>query len=373
MTQSHKHHYVPEWYQRKFMLDGQNSYFRLDLSPETIRTPTGKIIKKGQVLSKGPTKFFYETDLYTTKYFNAENDDIEKYLFGKIDTDGSAAIEAMASEDWMREIHTHIVNYYEYLDAQRLRTPKGLHWLTKVLNPTSYNDLLIGMQQVRRMHCTMWAEASMEILSANESSTKFIVSDNPVTLYNSVFYPGNQQCTFPYDPGIELKGTRTIFALDLNHCAVLTNLEYARSPGKLKASKPRTNPRYYDNTIIKYDDIIREREIKEDQVLAINYILKMRADRYIAAANADWLYPERYLKKKDWGSFDKVFVSKSTKLYGRDGQIFISGKDGRLIATQDDFGREPKSKEEWDEKERQSKAMNEHVMRLLQKGKESNN
>lgn len=76
MTQSHKHHYVPEWYQRRFMLDGKNSYFRLDLSPETIRTPAGRIIKKGEVLSKGPNKFFYETDLYTTKYFNIENDEV---------------------------------------------------------------------------------------------------------------------------------------------------------------------------------------------------------------------------------------------------------------------------------------------------------
>lgn len=125
---------MPEWYQRRFMHYGQNSYFRLDLSPEMIRTPAGRTIKKGEVLSKGPNKFFYETDLYTTKYFNIENDDIEKYLFGRIDTDGSAAIAAMASDDWMRKIHPHIVKYYEYLDAQRLRTPKGLYWLTKVLN-----------------------------------------------------------------------------------------------------------------------------------------------------------------------------------------------------------------------------------------------
>lgn len=68
-----------------------------------------------------------------------------------------------------------------------------------------------------------------------------------------------------------------------------------------------------------------------------------------------------------------MFVSNSTKLYGRDGQIFIGGKDGQLIATQDDFGRTPKSKEEWEEKEKQAQSMHEHVMRLLQKEKESNN
>jgi len=369
MTQSHKHHYVPEWYQRGFMFDGQKSYFRLDLSPETIKRPDGKTIKKGEILTKGPTRFFYEKDLYTTKYFEHENDDIERYLFGKIDTDGAAAIPAMASPDWMKLIHPHIVNYFEYMDAQRLRTPKGLNWLIQETKPKDYNDLLMKMQEVRRMHCTMWAEASMEIVSANESDVKFIVSDSPVTFYNSVFYPGNIKCKFPADPEIYLKGTRTIFPLDMNHCAILTNVEYARNPGKLKASKPRTNPRYFDETIIKYDDIIRERELDTQQVLSINYILKSRATKYIAAANEDWLFPEKHLKKNDWGSFDKIFISNSTKLFGRDKEIFIGGKGGKLIATQDEFGRKPKSKKEWLEKEKQAQAMKDHVMKLLAKEK----
>lgn len=76
MKQSHKHHYVPEWYQRRFMLDGQKAYFRLDLSPEVIKRPDGKIIRKGEILNKGPSKFFYEIDLYTTNYFGHQNDDI---------------------------------------------------------------------------------------------------------------------------------------------------------------------------------------------------------------------------------------------------------------------------------------------------------
>lgn len=371
MQQSHKHHYVPEWYQNRFMLSGQTAYYRLDLSPEIIKTPTGKVIKKGEVLCKGPNKFFYEVDLYTTRYFNIENDEIEKYLFGKIDTEGAEAISAMASPNWMREIHPHILNYYEYLDAQRLRAPKGLSWLIELLKPKNYNDLLFKMQEIRRLHCTMWAEASMEIVSAEKSNVKFIVSDNPVTLYNSVFYPANKKCKFPFDPGIELKGTRTIFPLDLNHCAILTNTEYARSPGKFKAAKLRTNPRYFDQTIIKYDDIIRERKLNEQQILSINYILKSRAQRYIAAAKKEWLYPEKLLKKKDWSTLDKVFVSKSVKLLGRDSEIFIGGKDGKLMATQDEFGRKPKSKKEWVEKERQAQAMHEHVMKLLKK-EESN-
>ncbi|WP_323847031.1 hypothetical protein [Microbulbifer magnicolonia] len=353
------------------MLNGQTAYYRLDLSPERIITPDGREVKKGEVLVKGPGKFFFEIDLYTTKYFGVENDDIEKYLFGRIDTDGSAAVAALSSQNWMREIHDHILNYYEYMDAQRLRTPKGLSWLIGLVKPKNYNDLLIGMQKIRRMHCTMWVEASMEVVSAGNSDTKFVVTDNPVTLYNPAFYPGSKQCKFPHDPGIHLKGTRTIFPLDLNHCAILTNIEYARSPGKLKAGKPRTNPRYFDNTIANYDDIIRERDLDEQQVLAINYILKSRAKRYVAAARRDWLFPEKGLKKKDWATLDRVFISKSVKLLGRGKEIFIGGADGRLIATQDEFGRKPKSRKEWNEKEKQVQAMHDHVMKLLRREKES--
>ncbi|MCI5121032.1 MAG: DUF4238 domain-containing protein [Candidatus Electrothrix sp. AUS4] len=256
---------------------------------------------------------------------------------------------------------------YSGIAAQRLRTPKGLAWLIKILQPRSYNELLIRMQEVRRMHCAMWIEASMEIVTANNSKTKFIVSDNPVTLYNQNFYPKCKRCLFPYDPGIELKGTRTIFPLDLEHCAILTNLEYARSPGRYKASKTRTNARYFDNTLCMYDDIIRERDFNEQQVLTVNYILKSRAQQFIAAAKKDWLYPEKYLKKRDWRNFDKTFVSKSVKLLGRDGEIFIGGEDGNLLAYQDEFGRKPNSRKEWEEKKRHAQDIYNRVIKKLQK------
>jgi len=368
MSISHRHHYVPKWYQRRFMTEGKTSYYCLNLFPEQIKTPKG-VIKKGELLIKGVDKLFYEIDLNTTKFFDIENDDIEKYLFGDIDAKGTLAIDAMASSDWIKKIHDHILNYYEYMDAQRLRTPKGLAWVKKTLQAKDHNDVLLKMQIIRKMHCTMWLEASMEIVSAKNSPIKFIVSDNPVTLYNSSFYPESKECIFPFDPEIKLKGTRTIFPLDMNHCAILTNLEYARNP--IKAKEARTNPRYFDTTIINYNDIIRDRCLDKQQVLAINYILKKRAHRYIAAAEKDWLYPELYLSRKDWKGLDKVFISetKNFNLMGTGGEIFVGGKNGKLIATQDEFGRKPKSKKEWDEKEKHAQKLNEDLMKLLAKEK----
>ena len=367
MQQSHRHHYVPEWYQRRFMLEGQTAYYRLDLQPETIKTPNGKVIKKKEILHKGPTRFFYESDLYTTRFYGVENDDIEKRLFGKIDTDGALALDAITSGDWMRKIHSHFTNFFEYMDAQRLRTPKGLNWLTYVTKAKNYNDLLIHMQRVRQMHCTMWVEGVMEIVSAENSEIKFIISDNPVTLYNPVFYPANKACEFPLDPGIHLVGTRTIFPLDLNTCAIITNLEYARSPGRNKANKQRKNARFFDRTIARYDDIIRDRKLNSRGVAALNYIIKSRAHRYIASANKDWLYPEKSIKSNDWFNLDKTLLTRKFRLLGRNGEVFIAGKDGKLMATQDDFGNKPKSKSEWDEKEKQMLAMKEHVENLLRK------
>ncbi len=367
MSRSYKHHYVPEWYQRGFMLENQTAYHRLDLSPRIVIKPDGTKHKIGEIKTKGPNKFLYVIDLYTTKYFGAENDDIEKYLFGQIDTRGALALKALVSENWMNELHNEILNFFEYMDAQKLRTPKGLSWLIKTLKPKNYNDLLYNMQYVRRMNCTMWVEATMEIVSAEESDVKFIVSDTPVTTYNSKCDLSSQHCMYPNDPGIELIGTRTIFPIDLNNCVILTNLEYIRSPKKTNGMKVRTNARFFDDTIINYNDIIRGRKLDREAVLSINYIMKKRANRYIAAANKEWLFPEKELSDVDWTKLDDVLISDKFLSKGYPGEIFVGGKDGKLIATQDEFGRKPKTKEEWEAKERQAFAMEKHVHKLLEK------
>jgi hypothetical protein len=369
MNKSHKHHYVPEWYQRRFMLNRQTAYYRLDLYPELIVTPDGITIKKGELYCKGPSKFFYEIDLYTTEYFEQKNDDIERYLFGKIDKIGSLALKAMASNNW-NELHLYFSNFYEYMSVQKLRTPKGLNWMLSTLRPKNYNELLHVMQRIRHMNCVMWCEAVMEVVSAEDSDVKFIVSDTPVTSYNPVCYPESKYCKFPNDPPIELQGTRTIFPLDLNHCVILTNLEYARCPGRFKALKSRTNPRFFDQTFARYDNIIRGRKLDRQSVLGINYILKNRAMRFIAAAKEEWLYPEQYLYKDGWGILDKILISKEFQFLGRGGETFFAGKNGELIAMQDDFGRKSRNLKEWEEKEKRLKELQNTAQRLIKKSKQ---
>jgi len=373
MDRSFKHHYVPIWYQKGFMLKKQTAYHQLDLHPETINIkPNGEEVKEKALKKKGPGKLFFEVDLYTTKYFGVENDEIEKRLFGKIDAQGSLALPALVSKNWIKELHPHFVNFFEYMDAQKIRTPKGLNWILSVLKPSDYNELLHKMQYVRRMHCTMWVEATMEIVSAEDSDVKFIVSDTPITTYNSACDLTSSHCNFPYDPGIELIGTRTIFPIDLNHCVILTNLEYTKSPEKTDGMKTRTNARFFDDTIANYTDIHRGRKLDKESVLGINYILKKRANKYIAAANKEWLYPEKYITVKSWSELDRILISDKFKSMGYPGEIFMGGENGKLLMTQDEFGRKPKTQEEWAKKEKQAQDMNKHVKMLLDKERKSN-
>ena len=52
-------------------------------------------------------------------------------------------------------------------------------------------------------------------------------------------------------------------------------------------------------------DIQFGRELEEDEVLRINLILKLRATRYIAAAEEEWLYPEKRVSAQHWSKLDE--------------------------------------------------------------------
>ncbi len=45
------------------------------------------------------------------------------------------------------------------------------------------------------------------------------------------------------------------------------------------------------------------RSLNEEEVRQINFIIKSRAHRYIAAGQEEWLYPEEYVSKSDWNGY----------------------------------------------------------------------
>jgi len=336
-------HYVPSSYQRRFISSGKKLHY-LVLDPYK-NLPDGRKKKCNELYEEGPknTKFFCEKDLYTTNFFGNRNEDIETFLFGKIDGNVPDALDGLAENDPYR-LHKYFQYIFEYIDAQKLRTPKGLDWIRSNYFQLTKNELLLEMQSLRTMHCTMWVEGVMEIVSAENSDVKFIVSDHPVTIYNYACSPDSEVCEYPNDPSIAWKASQTIFPLDLNHCLILTNLEYASSPDTVDPTSGRTNPRFFSQTITRWDKIIRERKLKSNEVCAINYVIKKRARNHIAAGKKEWLYPENIYNPDNWDDLRKILLPPENQVHGFGGEIYVGGGDG-LIWYQDAYGRRYTSRE----------------------------
>lgn len=127
------------------------------------------------------------------------------------------------------------------------------------------------MQGIRSMHCTIWAEGVREIISAEDSDVKFIISDHPVTIYNHAAPPEIAACAYPLDPSIALKASQTIFPLSRDFCMIFTNLEYAQDPAAMPLEK-RTFARNYRNSMVQTHAFIRERKLSAPDVSRINRI-----------------------------------------------------------------------------------------------------
>ncbi len=208
--------------------------------------------------------------------------------------------------------HTHdpqqfLTSFITYINVQHLRTPRGMFKLKLSLSndyfkmtPESIQNRVLDMiQKLQSLFAVIWCEGIWEIVNAKKSDTKFIISDNPIILYNKKCYPLSKHCKFPSDPMIEFIGTQTIFFLDFEHCLIITNRElvFTEKPNLLKIKK---NVGYFRSGFFNFNDIIRGRELNENEVLKLNYIAKMRAHNYIAGAEKQFLYPERSIKKLKW-------------------------------------------------------------------------
>ena len=343
-------HYVPVWYQRGFLGLGQSQLHYLDTSPEQKVLADGRTVTMNAQHKWGPKNCFYEYDLYSTHFGTIVNDEIEKYLFGSIDVRGAKAVRAFADGD-PSAMHDTFQDFFEYLDAQKLRTPKGLDWIKSRYPALNQLQLMREMQGLRLMHCTMWTEGVREIVSAEESDVKFIVTDHPVTVYNAALPPTSPECSYPGDPLIVLVGSQTVFALDANTCLILTHLENAQEPRASNLTAPRTHARYRGQSLVRTDAFIRKRKLSRDEVIAINHLFKSCARRYLAAANQEWLYPERSFAG-GWQDIAQVLLPRDD-LWRFGGEIYVGYADG-ATHYQDAFGRTSGAHKYLQRKKRQS-------------------
>jgi len=337
MAFTHDNHYVPEWYQKRFLSSEKKVFHYLDLNPPLIPLPNGEKKQHNSIRwPRSPSQCFFEKDLYTLYYGGLITDAIERYLFGRVDDIGAIAIESMATQEF-ESLHDNFQNFFEYLDIQKIRTPKGLVWLKSKFPNLTHNQLLYEMQQIQRMHCTIWFEAVREIVYANNSKIKFIVSDHPVTVYNPACSPSSSECVWPNDPRIEMKATQTILPLDSNRCLILTNLDYAQNPKLSDPKVYRANANPFRQTLARIDNTICVRELKDDEVAHINFIIKSRARKYLAAQDKEWLYPEKIVGGS-WVEVGKVLLPPSNELWQYGGEVFGQYKDGRHF-YHDAYGR----------------------------------
>jgi hypothetical protein len=257
MTKTRNNHYVPQWYQEGFFEPGRTTYAYLDLTPKQHALPDGRLVTGKSKFDAPTARAFWERDLYSTFFGTSVNDEIERKLFGDIDGRGAPAVRAFIGDD-KGEWQKHFKSFFEYLDIQKIRTPKGLDWLAAQYPRLSQNDLMFEMQGIRMIHTSMWTEGVREIVSAEESAVKFIVTDHPVTIYNHAVPPDAAGAVYPHDPSIALKASQTIFPLNRDFCLILTNLEYAQNPSASPLEK-RTFAGNFRSSMVRTDAFIRAR------------------------------------------------------------------------------------------------------------------
>jgi hypothetical protein len=224
--------------------------------------------------------------------------------------------------------HDAFNNLMNYMSVQKLRTPKGIGWLSGLPVARDRNQRLILLQRVQNMYCATWTEAVWLIADAIKSDTKFIISDHPVTVYNRACFPGSVHCHGFDDPDIRMAASHTYFPLSVDKILILTNLAWVRNPYQ-NERKFRPNPQLFCNTIINLQDIQMYRSLSDQEVLQINYITKKRAFRYIAGAEREWLYPEKYLSSTHWSKFGNGYLlMPEPREVHTGGETYIGYKDG---------------------------------------------
>jgi hypothetical protein len=103
----------------------ERKYSYLDLRPEH-RSETRRTWTRKRLRRLGATSCFCETDLYTPQFGNRISTDIEKLFFGRMGTQGGAAVQYWSKFKDPRVDHEAFDHFLAYLCLHKLRAPKGL-------------------------------------------------------------------------------------------------------------------------------------------------------------------------------------------------------------------------------------------------------
>jgi hypothetical protein len=143
-----ENHYVPQWYQRRFLPSVREQKFRyLDLYPESFVDPTGAKRQKKKIFRWGTDRCFKQMDLYTTRFGALESTEIERFFFGRVDREGREAVEYFSELTHPSANGKAFQALLRYMSVQKLRTPKGLAQLSAMTRLEDKNEVLIAMQE----------------------------------------------------------------------------------------------------------------------------------------------------------------------------------------------------------------------------------
>jgi len=342
-TEYRNNHYVPQWYQRRFIPAEQTNceLFYLDLHPETFVDGRGTRRTRKALRRLGPRKCFAQDDLYTTWFAGLPSRQLERVFFGQIDDRGKRAVEFFAGYNHTSLGDGAFQDLLVYLSTQKLRTPKGLGWLAQQIGSPDQLKTLRALTQFRNLYSAIWTECVWQIADASQTETKFIVTDHPVTVYNRALGPRNRQwCRGFDDPDIRLQGSHTLFPLSGERMLILTNHSWATNPYQSPTAY-RANPDFFRGAMFNFTDIQIGRQLTEEEVHQINFILKSRALRFIGAAREEWLHPEQHVSKSDWNVYgDGLLLMPDPRPLVHGSEIIIGYDDGSTEAL-DHLGRPP--------------------------------
>lgn len=336
-----KHHYVPEWYQFRFLPpnSSDNRLWYLDTLPQPIPH------QGGHHYDRNPQRWgrdlsFHEHGMYCLHFGKAVTDAMERVYFGTIDNLGGPAVAAMADYVVGETPGKYAEHLVLYLDAQKMRTPKGIAHLKALAKTDDHESALHLMRALSQIHSTIWYEGVWEVFRLENTTTKLLLTDHPVTCYNRHFGPGGENCSYPIEPEIDLIGTQTLFPLRRDRLLVISNLQFVRDRSA-NGTLRRSNARRWGNTMKFLGGIHTGRQLTEEEVIAVNYILKRMATRYIAAAEKEWLYPERVVSTKRWRELGgEFFLRPDPRRMGFAGEMYVQYADGSVFAI-DEYGRLP--------------------------------
>jgi len=349
---SNDHHFVPVWYQRNFLPGRKGEFYVFDKDPITsVRCPDGVIrrISPRQIRKSGPYALFQRDGFYSVALRGIQSDAIERFIFGPLDNLGARANRLFLQWPETRGVlHTdagipaefghptyRMFDVVNFMDAQLARTPRGIdslrwHFARQGQLGTDNNAIMARLLRMRQLHGTIWSEGHWELFSAASSDVKFLLSDDPVVIYNMDCFPSSAVCQYPHTPNPFWCGSRVIYPLSSDVLLVITHVEHHDNPRRRLARRNRRNARAYDDALVSFTDIVNYRGFGSQEVSLINHVIKSRATRFVASACEQDLFPEEHIGNTRWSEIDELFRPEFPS-YLSESEVIVRHEDDSLM------------------------------------------